>query len=126
MWVGGGLIFLVAILAVLMRWYGDHRQNYGKTDADGLLASPVKTKDDMMSTTNKNQKISGNCRGEAAEPEWCEAKPAVIPEPTFWPMILALGVTIGLWGILTSWMFVVVGLLLSLLSVYRWVMELRK
>jgi len=58
--------------------------------------------------------------------EWCDARPAVIPPPTYWPMVLALGVTIGMWGILTSWVFVVVGLLLSALSLYRWIEEMRQ
>ena len=79
----------------------------------------------MTSTEKQTRPMVVVDRGTAAAPEWCEAKPAVIPEPTFWPMVLALGVTIALWGILTSWVFIVTGMLLSLLSVYRWVMELR-
>lgn len=35
MWVGGGLIFLLAMLAVLMRWYGAPRQNDSKGTAGG-------------------------------------------------------------------------------------------
>jgi len=58
--------------------------------------------------------------------EWCDAKPAVIPEPTPWPMVLALAATIAAWGILTSWVFVVVGLLLSALSLFQWIEEMRK
>lgn len=79
-----------------------------------------------MPTTNQTQEPGTANRASAEESEWCDAKPAVIPEPTFWPMILALGVTICLWGTLTSWIFVVTGLLLSLVSVYFWVMELRQ
>jgi len=79
-----------------------------------------------MSKNNQNRELKASAVAVAAEPEWCEARPSVIPEPTFWPMILALGSTVGLWGILTSWIFVVAGLLLSLLSVYRWIMELRQ
>ena len=58
--------------------------------------------------------------------EWCDAKPAIIPEPTPWPMVLALAATIAAWGILTSWVFVVVGLLLSALSLFQWIEEMRK
>jgi len=60
------------------------------------------------------------------EKEWCEARPAVIPAPTVWPMVLALAVTISLWGILTSWLFVVVGLLMTVLSIERWIQEMRR
>lgn len=78
-----------------------------------------------MSSTNENSKFEATDGNLAADPDWCEAKPAVIPEPTYWPMILALGITICLWGTLTSWVFVVTGLLLSVLSAWCWVMELR-
>jgi hypothetical protein len=78
-----------------------------------------------MSSTNENSKFDATDGNLTADPDWCEAKPAVIPEPTYWPMILALGITICLWGTLTSWVFVVTGLLLSVLSACCWVMEMR-
>lgn len=82
----------------------------------------------MLSKRNKHEPGQKNRPDGSAEPvpEWCDAKPAVIPPPTAWPMVLALAATIGLWGILTSWVFVVVGLLLCALSIFQWIQELRK
>lgn len=79
-----------------------------------------------MTTKNPTGEFEATEETSAVEPEWCEAKPAVIPEPTFWPLILALGATIGLWGMLTSWVFVVTGLLMSLVSLFYWITELRQ
>lgn len=35
MWVGGGLIFLISMLAVLIRWYGNPPDNAGRTETSG-------------------------------------------------------------------------------------------
>lgn len=82
----------------------------------------------MLSMKNRQEAGPEKQPEDGAEPvpEWCDAKPAVIPPPTAWPMVLALAATISLWGILTSWVFVVVGLLLCALSIFQWIQELRK
>ncbi len=82
----------------------------------------------MLSKSNIQESGQDNRTDGSAEPvpEWCDAKPAVIPPPTPWPMVLALAATIALWGILTSWVFVVVGLLLCALSIFQWIQEMRK
>lgn len=83
----------------------------------------------MMAGSNNSSdgtlKISTTSDSGATE-EWCDARPTVIPSPTVWPMVLALAVTISLWGILTSWVFVVVGLALSVLSLIQWIGEMRE
>ena len=83
----------------------------------------------MMAGSNNGSdgslEISKISDSEAVE-EWCDARPTVIPSPTVWPMALALAGTISLWGILTSWVFVVVGLALSVLSLIQWIGEMRE
>jgi len=75
--------------------------------------------------SDDTQKISTTSDSGVTE-QWCEARPRIIPSPTAWPMVLALAGTISLWGILTSWVFVVVGLALSVLSLIQWIREMRK
>jgi hypothetical protein len=58
--------------------------------------------------------------------EWHPPRPAEIPPPTYWPMMLALAATLMLLGILTSYLFTFVGFLLGGLSLYQWVGELRR
>jgi len=53
-----------------------------------------------------------------------EAKPAILPEPTFWPVTLALASTLLFWGILTTWIISAAGLVLFVLSLSGWIRDL--
>ncbi len=53
-----------------------------------------------------------------------ESTPAVMPELTFWPFILAFGVLFLFWGIITSLAISGVGILLIILSVAGWIQDL--
>lgn len=55
---------------------------------------------------------------------WSEPRPAVLPEPTYWPAALALGCTLLLWGVLTTWLISAVGLGLLLTSLVGWLRDL--
>ena len=55
---------------------------------------------------------------------WSKARPAVIPEPTYWPAALALGSMLLFWGLLTSWMISVTGLGLFSLSLAGWIRDI--
>ncbi len=56
--------------------------------------------------------------------DWSEARPAVLPQPTYWPAALALANMLLLWGLLTSWIISVVGLALFILSLCGWIREI--
>jgi hypothetical protein len=58
--------------------------------------------------------------------EWSEPQPAVIPPPTYWPMALAFAATIMSLGLVTSYFFTLIGLPLLVLSLYRWIEEMRR
>lgn len=53
------------------------------------------------------------------------ADPQDLPEPTYWPFMMALGITIGMWWIVSSWTFGVIGVLLFFVALYGWINELR-
>jgi len=48
-----------------------------------------------------------------------------MPRPTFWPAALALGTVLALWGLVTSFIVAVVGLILLIVSVAGWLEEMR-
>jgi hypothetical protein len=56
--------------------------------------------------------------------EWTTPQPAHTPRPTYWPAALALGVTVTLWGLIVSKVILGGGLVLSVLSIVRWIQEL--
>lgn len=53
--------------------------------------------------------------------EWTQAEPASLPEPTYWPAALALGIVLLVWGPVTTWMISAVGLALSVLALAGWI-----
>ncbi len=52
---------------------------------------------------------------------WGEPKPAVLPEPTYSPAILALGIVFFAWGLIVTWMLSVVGLVLMFIALIGWI-----
>ncbi|MHB8618813.1 MAG: hypothetical protein ACYDAG_04445 [Chloroflexota bacterium] len=49
-----------------------------------------------------------------------EEAEAELPEPTIWPLILAVGIMLGLWGIILQTFFFGAGLLLCVVAVVGW------
>jgi membrane-bound ClpP family serine protease len=59
------------------------------------------------------------------KPGWSRPKPAVLPRPTYWPVIMALGITFLAWGIVTTWITAVLGTVLFVLSLVGWIGDIR-
>jgi hypothetical protein len=58
-------------------------------------------------------------------PGWTVPRPETLPAPTYWPVVLALGTTMILWGLVSSWMLSGVGLLLFALALSGWIGDIR-
>ncbi len=56
--------------------------------------------------------------------EWVEPLPEKVPEATFAPAFLALGITFLLFGIVSSYVFSGAGLVLIVWSIGKWIGEL--
>jgi hypothetical protein len=56
---------------------------------------------------------------------WLKAIPEKLPHPTYWPFFLALGLVFAFWGILTSWIVSLVGLIIFIISIAGWINILR-
>ncbi len=59
------------------------------------------------------------------KPGWSRPQPAVLPRPTYWPVVMALGITFVAWGILTTWIITAVGALLFVLALVGWIGEIK-
>ncbi len=70
---------------------------------------------------------SAHGHGEEVElrPGWSRPKPEHVPHPTYWPAVLALGLTFAIWGLITSYVISVVGLVLFAIGLSGWIGELR-
>jgi hypothetical protein len=54
-----------------------------------------------------------------------DAVPKELPEPTYWPFYLAMGIMFLAWGLLTMWVFSLLGLILMIISLVGWINILR-
>ncbi len=59
-------------------------------------------------------------------PDWEPVVAGHLPEPTFWPAGLGLAITFLFWGLITSWVVFVVGLLLFICSLVGWIIDIRR
>ena len=55
-----------------------------------------------------------------------KAQPEELPNPTYWPFFLALGVVLIFWGILTSWIVTGIGFILFGIAITGWITEIYK
>jgi hypothetical protein len=56
--------------------------------------------------------------------DWAKPMPQKTPAPTFWPISLAMSIIFILWGIISTWVISVVGLILFGISIRGWVKDL--
>ena len=49
-----------------------------------------------------------------------------LPEPSFLPVVLALGISIAIIGVVFTWVMVAAGLLIFLIALFRWIGQTRR
>ena len=55
---------------------------------------------------------------------WQPLPPERLPRPNFFPAGLAMGTTFMFWGLITSWVIIVVGIALFTASLAGWIYEI--
>ena len=58
-------------------------------------------------------------------PDWEPLLALPLPHPTYFPAGLAMGTAFLFWGLITSWVVFVVGLVLFAASLAGWITEIR-
>jgi hypothetical protein len=58
-------------------------------------------------------------------PGWSRLDHIELPKPTYWPAVLALGITFLVWGLVTSVLLSGIGLILFALALAGWIGDLR-
>lgn len=57
--------------------------------------------------------------------DWTLPLPERLPQPTAWPAVLAFGSCLLFWGILTSWVISMIGLIIFLAGSGGWIWRMR-
>ena len=66
-----------------------------------------------------------NPRAEPQPLDWAKAQPEKLPAPTYWPFVLALGLTFMFWGLLTTWIILAAGVIIFIIALAGWINLLR-
>ncbi len=53
-------------------------------------------------------------------------QPIHVSPPSHWPIVLAVGIALGLAGLVLSWVVVAVGLIIMVVSITAWIRDARK
>lgn len=61
---------------------------------------------------------------EEQQKEMVKAKPETLPRPTYMPLLMAISVLFLGWGLISTWIFCVAGLLGMGYSLTGWIKEL--
>jgi hypothetical protein len=85
------------------------------------LAAPMQDYDQKLNL----MKDTNETKNTVATVEKVKAKPEVLPKPTYWPFFLALGIVFLGWGLLTTWLISVAGLIILITALTGWLNILR-
>jgi hypothetical protein len=80
-----------------------------------------------MEDSSGNRNGSGESSpgsGPGSMKGWNIPKPGVIPPPTYWPAVLSFGAALIGFGVLTSYLISVSGIVLFILAMVKWVGEM--
>jgi hypothetical protein len=66
-----------------------------------------------------------NIHHTPAPPDWNPALPETVSEPTLWPPAFSLAITLCLWGLVSSLIITVTGVVLFIISLAGWIGDIR-
>lgn len=56
--------------------------------------------------------------------EYVKAKPEILPKPTYMPFVFAFSLMLLGWGLLSTWIISIAGLIGICISLYGWIKDL--
>jgi Flp pilus assembly protein TadB len=93
------------------------------------MDNDVKRREDDLPVDEAVFPVSGESRTLALDtelhPGWNRAQPEHIPAPTYWPAALALGITLFLWGLVSTVLLAISGLVIFAAALWNWIQEVR-
>ena len=75
-----------------------------------------------MENPNSIDKQANQVKTEQSS--WHEPLPERIPEPTYWPFLLAFGIVLVFWGLVSAWLISLAGAIIFFASLAGWIGEM--
>jgi hypothetical protein len=57
--------------------------------------------------------------------DWSRPRPEKLARPTWWPAALAFGSTLLVWGLIASWVILLCGAVVTIISLTGWIQDIR-
>jgi hypothetical protein len=80
---------------------------------------------EIRQTDTENIPAEGPQAERSERTGWTPARPEKLPRPTYYPLVLAFGITLTFFGVVTTFVISGVGLILFGVGLAGWVGELR-
>jgi hypothetical protein len=77
-----------------------------------------------MSEKSHNKNSHGD--SEQYPDRWYPPRPEELAKPTYWPLILSVGITLLAWGAVTSYPLSLLGLAMSVIALINWIGDIRR
>ena len=90
--------------------------------AGGFKEQPAATERDYREVNPYSLPLPQH--GEPLRPGWSRPAPEVVPRPTDWPMVFALGIAFFMWGLISNLFVLGLGLFLLLTGLVGWILDL--
>jgi hypothetical protein len=56
--------------------------------------------------------------------QWVKAKPEILPRPSYMPFLLALSLALLFWGLISTWIITVTGVIGVVISLHGWIKDM--
>jgi hypothetical protein len=73
---------------------------------------------------NSESKVPQTDQTQTGKISWHEPLPEKIPEPTYWPFLLAFGIVLIFWGLVSAWLISLAGVIIFAASLAGWIGEM--
>ncbi|MEJ2597912.1 MAG: hypothetical protein P8Z00_06230 [Anaerolineales bacterium] len=75
----------------------------------------------MNNSESKNELTN---QENSSKISWHAPLPEKIPEPSYWPALLAFGVVLIFWGLVSTWLISLAGIIITGFSLAGWIGEM--
>jgi hypothetical protein len=73
---------------------------------------------------NPETKVNLTDETNSTKISWHEPLPEKIPEPTYWPFLMAFGIVLVFWGLVSTWIISLAGVIIFAASLAGWIGDL--
>ncbi|MGI8587975.1 MAG: hypothetical protein ACR2M0_09860 [Chloroflexia bacterium] len=113
----GGLVGLLSLLSALLRRDG--------RPAVSRQRRAISRQPSAVSDEGETEAENQHSALRTPQSGWSAPRPEELPPPTYWPAVMALGIVLMVWGLVSTFVISGVGLALFALALAGWIGDLR-